>query len=576
MTNKDFQYWLKKAMSMQKTATTIPVSLAEYKRNATTELQTIADALPPKRNETARDYKARLLTNRAFKSFITQYTGTNKDNRDSRTNTFAYIVRDKHFAGGNIEQMMSDKDSLLKVLYQETYPPESSKTREQKVKRTQAEQKAQERHLAQGKTDFRALFRNVYGDLGKFSDIWIAVGKNKIQFVKKLKDLSLDNSSQVKLFIDKYFAGEPPVSFYYGIRDYFMVSSTNLDDVWTRIQNGLKTTYKVQKLDTERQVLIETIPESFLKFLPDTLIVQVDKNKKITGIKTMFAEQMNDMEAKIERQKKLLLAYGRIRSELDRDLAGANLNKKMMALIISIMLETGIRPGNESMGVPTDEIDEEGNELERVQTYGASTLLKQHFKKLRDGGLELKFIGKKGGLNIAQISNPQLVKILEKVLNASTGEDKYVFQSDNGALFTQAKLTEYLVAIAGFKLKLTDFRKLKASQTVLESLKASQKEIYKKIVELHTSNVVDIKDQIINLTMNAVKDAYLDASVALNHQHLYGSADTTINSYINPQVLLSFLSTGKMADKLDDIVVSGQTTLRFDPQILLEQAIANA
>jgi len=39
-------------------------------------------------------------------------------------------------------------------------------------------------------------------------------------------------------------------------------------------------------------------------------------------------------------------------------------------------LETGIRPGNESMGVPTDEIDEEGNELERVQTYGASTLLK--------------------------------------------------------------------------------------------------------------------------------------------------------------------------------------------------------
>jgi len=168
------------------------------------------------------------------------------------------------------------------------------------------------------------------------------------------------------------------------------------------------------------------------------------------------------------------------------------------------------------------------------------------------------------------------VKILEKVLNASTGEDKYVFQSDNGALFTQAKLTEYLVAIAGFKLKLTDFRKLKASQTVLESLKASQKEIYKKIVELHTSNVVDIKDQIINLTMNAVKDAYLDASVALNHQHLYGSADTTINSYINPQVLLSFLSTGKMADKLDDIVVSGQTTLRFDPQILLEQAIANA
>jgi len=56
MTNKDFQYWLKKAMSMQKTATTIPVSLAEYKRNATTELQTIADALPPKRNETARDF----------------------------------------------------------------------------------------------------------------------------------------------------------------------------------------------------------------------------------------------------------------------------------------------------------------------------------------------------------------------------------------------------------------------------------------------------------------------------------------------------------------------------------------
>ena len=575
MLRKDFNYWLKKALAFVKTGSTSSISLTEYKSNATDELKAVADGLPPKKSETAREYKARILTNRAFKAFISQYTGTNKDNKDSRTNTFAYMIRDKYFAGGNIEQLMAEKETLLKVLYLESYPPIKDTLREDKAKRVEQEKKQQEKHLEQGKKDFRSLFRNVYGEAGKFEDIWNAVGKNKVLFVKRIKDLAGENSSQVKLFVEKYFAGDAPVAFYYAIRDYFMVSSTNLDDVWTRIQNGLKSSYKVQKLDTERQTLIETIPESFLKFLPDTLIVQVDNNKKITGIKTMFAEKMNDMEAKIERQKKLLLAYGRIRSALDKDIAGSNHNKKIMGLIISIMLETGIRPGNEGMGVPTDEIDEEGNELEKVQTYGASTLLKQHFKKLRDGGLELNFIGKKGSLNIAQITNPQLVKILEKIIE-STGENKYVFENDSGALFTQAKLTEYLVGIAGFAIKLTDFRKLKASQTVLDSLKASQKEIYKKIVELHKAKVTDVKDQIISLTLDAVSKAYLDASIALNHQHLYGSADTTINSYINPQVLLSFLSTGKMADKLDDIVVSGQTTLRFDPQILLEQAIANA
>jgi hypothetical protein len=46
----------------------------------------------------------------------------------------------------------------------------------------------------------------------------------------------------------------------------------------------------------------------------------------------------------------------------------------------------------------------------------------------------------------------------------------------------------------------------------------------------------------------------------------------TQKSYINPQVLLQFLSTTSMQESLKACVVSGKTKLQFDPMMFIREA----
>jgi hypothetical protein len=56
----------------------------------------------------------------------------------------------------------------------------------------------------------------------------------------------------------------------------------------------------------------------------------------------------------------------------------------------------------------------------------------------------------------------------------------------------------------------------------------------------------------------------------------HDKATTTKKQYINPEVLLRFLSTGRTEKTFRDAILGGKPTLAFDPQKFVEVASAAA
>ena len=411
------------------------------------------------------------------------------------------------------------------------------------------QKRRQSRKCTEGKKDFKALFSSATGltkGKGSLKGLWNAVKQDQESFYLEIKQaLKDDKADAIQLFLDRH--NMTPKSLINGIVE--VLKGSDVDDVWEdNIKNKVISGMKKKVLQRERKELTEIIPKSFLTYLPKSLVVNVGENGKIKEMKTVYAEQINDMKAKMDRQKKLLNCIDDLKKQLSKDLKSKDEDKKLCAVIISLMLETGIRPGNL-----------ESKDLE--ETYGASTLEEGHIKFLSRNRAELKFRGKKGTLNKAVVTDAELIKVLKEIGGTTLREDGSVIPND--------VLSKYLRQASGQILNLTDFRKLKASQVLLDSLKKREDKLYKEIQKLDDLELETTREEIVDKVLDMVKGAFEESEKALNHE----SKNTTINSYINPQVLLSFLATGEVADKLEDIVLNKKQTLKFDPMVFIEKAL---
>jgi hypothetical protein len=221
-------------------------------------------------------------------------------------------------------------------------------------------------------------------------------------------------------------------------------------------------------------------------------------------------------------------------------------------------METGIRPGKK--GNKTIKVVD-GKEVE-IETFGAVTLRRSHLKFLKNGFVELRFEGKKGSINTAQIKDEHLVGVLKDYIdNGLIKGSDYLFVSGDGRHYTYRDLNRYFKQnFKGFKI--TDFRKLKATQEVFNGLSEEREVMLKKIKEVSKKQTENLEDRVIKVIADTIQKAHDRAQVSLNHQ----SGKTTEKSYINPEVLLSFLSGCLKKNKtLEDCVLSGKTKLHFDP-----------
>ena len=314
--------------------------------------------------------------------------------------------------------------------------------------------------------------------------------------------------------------------------------------------------------------LREALPSEIFQFLPKSVVVSVDPKGKITEVTDRFKNEFFTLSKKAEQLRLILSEYNNIAATVKSDLSSSDENTRMSALITSIIMETGIRPGEIGNGVMRT-VD--GND-EFVETFGAATLGPKHIKFVRNNFAQLEFLGKKGSINTASLTDAFVLKVLnEYVQKALKSGSAYVFVAKDGTPYSYKNLELY------FKRKFsginpTDFRKLRATQEVLNAIIEEQGDLYERIRKLKELKKEALKESIVAEILTTLNRAIERAGSALSHE----STQTTIDSYIYPGVLFKFLSTGRLENNLSSLLETGKTELRFDPEAFLLAAMASA
>ncbi len=348
-------------------------------------------------------------------------------------------------------------------------------------------------------------------------------------------------------------------------RDH-LVYGKSLRDVSIEIAKQADKGFQAITMSQVQAPVRELIPTDLREFLPTNIVVEVDANGVIEHVTDRFENEHFTLGKKIERMHQLVADYNKIAKKVKRDLKSSDEIIKLSALITAILMETGIRPGKEGNGV-VKTVD--GEEV-HIETFGAVTLGPGHVRFVRDNFVELEFLGKKTGRNTASLSDTEIIKVLDTyVKQALTKGTKYVFVTAAGDRFTYSDLQRYFREnLAG--LAPTDFRKLKATEEVLHAIHEEQEALYARIRAFAKKAKGDLKERVVAAIVETLNTAIAKAQEALSHEN----ANTTRRSYINPEIIFRFLSTGQVEDTLSAAILTGKSTLGFDPQVFVDRAMA--
>jgi DNA topoisomerase IB len=389
--------------------------------------------------------------------------------------------------------------------------------------------------------------------------------------LRKLKAL-LKASAEFTSFLDQHIGSEADIKKAKSRRSkiislvagYFN-KEVLLREVSEEFDKIALATFKDLEIHKNQKHLKEILPEELRAFLPPTIVVDVGEDGEIKRIRDLFANKIYGLEQKIKNQKKLIRKYNSAVVSVKKDLKSKNEKTKLSALILCVIMETGIRPGRVGNGV----VKVEGGVEERVETFGAVTLSSKHVRFVKDNFVELKFKGKKGTVNIASLTDEAVINVLKDYMDKSKegGGSPYLFYMEDGTQYDYAHLKSYFNK--KFKdFKITDFRKLRATQTVFDTLQEERKEMLKEIKGFADLEEEEVKKKVTNVIVKTLNKAHERAQIALSHE----DSSTTNNSYINPEVILRFLSTSKVNTSLRQCLLDGKTKLKFDPMVFVKES----
>lgn len=389
-------------------------------------------------------------------------------------------------------------------------------------------------------------------------------------FVRLIKD-----EPEVVAFLDQYLGTlEDDAKAYswrnsavYLLRD-LSLGVISAKDAQAKLDTIAGNGYQALAMSESQAPLRKTLPEQLRAFLPENLVVEVDKDGHISQVTDRFENERFTLGEKIKRLKLIIAQYNKIAEQVKKDLKSSDEVTKLCALITAIIMETGIRPGAEGNAA----FKTINGEKVEIETFGAITLGPAHVKFVRSNFTQLEFIGKKGGVNTASLSDHQIIHVLnEYTEKALTSGSKFVFVTKEGVTVSYTDLQRYFRE--RFKgISPTDFRKLKATESVLNALREQQEDLYQRIREFAKDESQNLAERVVELLVRTIEAAMTAAQTALSHE----SVSTTRGAYIDPQVLLSFLSTGRASTSLRDAVLDNKIQLSFDPMKFVEVANARA
>jgi hypothetical protein len=427
------------------------------------------------------------------------------------------------------------------------------------------------KHQADARRAFRRVLQGLSAEVAAAKEANPGRGAKVQKARKRALNTVLRSDPKVAAFLEQYLGTDAE---HVKARNWRAAGSLLFRDIglgYLTAREGLEKLdrlatkgYQAQQMAVAQAPLKEALPLELRAFLPDNIVVDVDVDGNIQRVTDRFVNERFTMEKKIARMKLILKRYNAIVIRVKKDLKSSNEQVRLAALATAIMMETGIRPGRVGNGV-VETID---GESVAVETFGAVTLGPSHVRFLRDNFAQLEFIGKAGTLNTAGLSDGLLIRVLQDYVDkAREGQSKYVLIDASGQRFTYNDLHNYFKK--NFKgIDPTDFRKLRATDTVLTALRNGQEDLYERIRGFAQEETEALRERVVEALVETIGQALTEAQSALNHDN----ASTTRGAYIDPTILLQFLSRGRAAASLTDAVLDARTQLTFDPMTFVQVA----
>ena len=401
---------------------------------------------------------------------------------------------------------------------------------------------------------------------------------------KKREDLQksfIRDNRDVKYFLNEFISSQSHSSVVNMLMKIIFKGKFE-DSMLQSLKALIEAKFELEMIGISQVHMNESITSEMMKYIPKRLIVDVDPSGKISQVSDLFDNESKDVQAKIKAMRILIDKYNSIVERVKKDLKSTDVNTKMKAVILMIVLETGVRPGGVGTSNLKDEsgrtiYDEENEEPIKVNTFGASALNLSSISKVLSNAVEFTFKGKSSTTNYIRVTQPEVVKIIvELAQSAEVGRadllfgEKFLFKNANGNIIDNSSLNTYLKKVAGGEgLVLTDFRKLKATQSVFDHLRNKQKALLSKIKQFVVDEVEDLSDRVAQEVSQTIGEAIESAKVALNHS----DTEVTIEKYINPLVVMRYLSEGGFKDDLQQAILTNPTHLKFDPQTFINRAM---
>jgi len=355
------------------------------------------------------------------------------------------------------------------------------------------------------------------------------------------------------------------------IRDAVFGKAT--ETVLKSLNAYLQAAYISQRREEARKPALEHgIPKEILeKFFPKSYVFDVAPDGRITREFEVYGNEKKTIEAKRKSMTTLLDKWNTLAARLNKDLQSEDPIVRLVALVTSIIVNTGIRPGEGGESKMKDDFgkiirDDEGNQI-RVQTVGATGIKPEHINFVRDDFAVIEFPGKAGTHNVAELTDPVLVRALRAQLDevakgVASDTDVVAFVTPDGQRVTPKRVNSYLRSILGEGVSASDFRKLKATQTFYLNLKHRKHELAAELKRLKGLAEEDMRSKVVSLIVDHLFEAAEAAQESISHTDL----ETTIEYYISPRVALDYLSSKGINKALNKVVGNGrELQVGFDP-----------
>jgi hypothetical protein len=423
----------------------------------------------------------------------------------------------------------------------------------------------QKRHVTNATRAFKRLLKELIPAAEKAKEAFPGRDKKSRSRRARAFVAAVSGLPKVLSFLDRYIGTEqddPKASSWrrtvvYVARDVLIAGMT-LRDAAAKVGREASKGFQAMTMAEAQAPLKEVVPEQIMAFLPKNIVVKVDERGFIQQVTDRFENEHETLGVKIATMRKLITEYNDVVRTVKADIRGGDEITRMAALITAIIMETGIRPGKPGNAT----VKVVNGEDVIVETFGAITLGPQHVKFVRENFAELEFVGKKGGLNLAHVGDRDIVMALQGyVENALTSRTPYIFTTSGGRQFAYNDLQQYFRAkFPAFSP--TDFRKLRATSAVLFALHQEQQNLYARLREFSVTETENLREKVADEIAKTFEAAIEASREALSHE----SASTTVRAYINPEVILRFLSEASVGSTLQDTIMRGEPTLNFSPK----------